>query len=221
MKKYVAYFRVSTKGQIESGLGLDGQRKAVLDFTKNCQNCIIAEYTEREKSSGKNDNRAELLKAIDYAKRNDAILLIAKLDRLSRNASFIFTLRDTGVNFLCCDMPDANNLTIGIFAVLAQHERELISSRTKAALEARKEKFGEWRKGVITSEARQRAMNTIKEKAKNNENTKRATNYAKSLRESGLTLQKIADRLNNETFRTPNGGMFCRKTVSRVLLKVA
>lgn len=93
---------------------------------------IIAEFTEVE--SGKNNQRAQLAAAIDRAKKENAVLVIAKLDRLSRNASFIFTLRDSGVNFQCVDMPDANTLTIGIFATLAQHERELISSRTKAEL---------------------------------------------------------------------------------------
>lgn len=88
--------------------------------------------------SGKKNNRPQLLAAIEYARKVKATLIIAKLDRLSRNASFIFTLRDSGVDFVCADMPDANTLTIGIFAVLAQHERELISSRTKAALQMKK-----------------------------------------------------------------------------------
>ena len=124
--KYVAYYRVSTKAQGDSGLGLEGQRSAVFNFVKGT---IVAEFTEVE--SGKNNQRAQLSAAIDRAKKENAVLVIAKLDRLSRNASFIFTLRDSGVNFQCVDMPDANTLTIGIFATLAQHERELISSRTK------------------------------------------------------------------------------------------
>src|SRR4030095_6309592 len=92
----------------------------------------IASFTEKE--SGKINSRPQLLTAIDYAKEHSATLLIAKLDRLSRNASFIMTLRDTGVNFVCCDMPEANTLTIGIMAVMAQDERERISRRTKDAL---------------------------------------------------------------------------------------
>jgi DNA invertase Pin-like site-specific DNA recombinase len=95
----------------------------------------VAEYTEIE--SGKNNQRVQLTAAIDRSKKEGAILVIAKLDRLSRNASFIFTLWDSGVNFQCVDMPDANTLTVGIFATLAQHEREPISSRTKAALQAK------------------------------------------------------------------------------------
>jgi DNA invertase Pin-like site-specific DNA recombinase len=122
VQKYVAYYRVSTQKQGNSGLGLDSQRQQVQSFV-NCTTCIIAEYTEIE--SGKNNNREQLLAAIATAKKEGAKLVIAKLDRLSRNANFIFTLRDSGVDFVCADMPDANTLTIGIFAVMAQHEREL------------------------------------------------------------------------------------------------
>ena len=88
--------------------------------------------------SGNKNNRPQLSAAIGYARKIKATLIIANLDRLSRNAAFIFTLKDSGVDFVCADMPDANTLTIGIFPVLAQHERELISSRTKAALQAKK-----------------------------------------------------------------------------------
>ncbi|SFF36436.1 recombinase family protein [Spirosoma endophyticum] len=116
--KYVAYYRVSTKAQGESGLGLEAQRSSVAGFVKGG---VLAEFTEVE--SGKNNQRVQLGAAIDCAKKEGAILVIAKLDRLSRNASFIFTLRDSGVNFQCVDMPDANTLTIGIFATLAQHDR--------------------------------------------------------------------------------------------------
>lgn len=130
--RYIAYYRVSTRVQGESGLGLDGQRMAVTNFVRGP---VVAEFTEVE--SGKNNQRVQLAAAIDWAKREGAVLVIAKLDRLSRNASFIFTLSDSGVNFQCVDMPDANTLTIGIFATLAQHERELISSRTKSALQAK------------------------------------------------------------------------------------
>ncbi len=134
MKNYVAYYRVSTIKQGFSGLGLEAQREAIQRFLGNAP--IIAEYTEIE--SGSKNNRAELDKAILHAKNDSATLVIAKLDRLSRNVSFIFALRDAKVDFICADMPDANTMTIGIFAVLAQHERELISYRTKAALQAKK-----------------------------------------------------------------------------------
>lgn len=136
MKNYVAYYRVSTKQQGYTRLGLDAQKSAVLDYARYSGGRILFEYTEIE--SGRKDQRQELHKAISIAKANGAVLLIAKLDRLARNAGFIFTLRDAGVSFVCCDMPDANTLTIGIFAALAQYEAELISSRTKAALAQKK-----------------------------------------------------------------------------------
>lgn len=135
MKKYVSYLRVSTVKQGQSRLGLEAQRRAVAQYAKE-GSAILAEYVEVE--SGKNNERLELYKAIEQARSSNACLLIAKLDRLSRDAAFIFTLRNTGIDFVCADMPEANTLTIGIFAVLAQHERELISSRTKAALGAKK-----------------------------------------------------------------------------------
>jgi DNA invertase Pin-like site-specific DNA recombinase len=120
MMNYVAYYRVSTKKQGQSGLGLESQRELVKRFLKP-GDTLLQEYIEVE--SGKRNDRLQLEAAIAFAKQHQAQLLIAKLDRLSRNASFIFKLRDSHVNFLAVDMPDANTLTIGIFAVLAQHER--------------------------------------------------------------------------------------------------
>jgi len=131
MTKYISYYRVSTQKQGKSGLGIDAQKTAVSNFIgKNA--ILINEFEEVE--SGKNDERPQLYKAIEQCKKENAILLIAKLDRLSRNVSFIYTLKDSKVDFRCCDMPDANSLTIGIMAVLAQDERERISQRTKSAL---------------------------------------------------------------------------------------
>src|SRR6056297_1708444 len=134
MEKFIAYYRVSTKQQGASGLGLEAQKTAVKNFIHSRgASEIPPPFTEIE--SGKNDDRQELRKAISRCKETGATLLIAKLDRLSRNASFIFTLRDelqqAGVDFIACDMPEANTLTIGIMATMAQHEREIISKRTK------------------------------------------------------------------------------------------
>lgn len=132
-RRSVDYYRVSTRAQGDSGLGLEAQRAAVAGFVKGV---IMAEFTEVE--SGKNNQRVQLATVIDRSKKEGAVLMIAKLDRLSRNASFIFTLRDSGVNFQCVDIPDANTVIVGIFPTLAQHERELISQRTKAALAAKR-----------------------------------------------------------------------------------
>jgi DNA invertase Pin-like site-specific DNA recombinase len=213
MKNYVAYYRVSTKQQGASGLGLDAQRAAVRSFTK-CENCIIAEYTEIE--SGKNDKREQLHAAIAHAKEAGATLIIAKLDRLSRNASFIFALRDSGVEFVCADMPDANTLTIGIFALLAQHERETISQRTKAALQAAKArgvKLGNPQNLTETA----RINSAISRRKQARERSQQAAEVAALLREKGLSLRKIAERLNLRGFCTSNGKKFQATSVLRLL----
>ncbi len=119
---YVPYYRVSTAGQGKSGLGLSAQREIVNRFVKAGDH-LLTEFVEVE--SGKRADRPQLAAAMALAKQAGARLLIAKLDRLSRNVSFIFSLRNAEVNFVACDIPDANTLTVGIMAVLAQHEREL------------------------------------------------------------------------------------------------
>ena len=119
MIDYIAYYRVSTQQQGRSGLGLEAQRQAVRSFLKG-NGTLLQEFTEVE--SGKRNDRPQLNEAIAQAQRTGATLLIAKLDRLSRNAGFIFALRDSGVKFLAVDMPDANHLTVGILAVIADHE---------------------------------------------------------------------------------------------------
>ena len=132
--KFVPYYRVSTAKQGRSGLGLEAQQASVQAYLKDGQ--IVAEYIEVE--TGKRNDRPELAQAIEHARREGATLIIAKLDRLARSVAFIFALRDSGVKFIACDMPEANTLTIGLLAALAQHERELISERTTAALRAKK-----------------------------------------------------------------------------------
>jgi DNA invertase Pin-like site-specific DNA recombinase len=134
--KFVAYYRVSTDKQGQSGLGLDGQRQAVMNYLNGGPWRLVAEHTEVE--SGKRNARPELQKALAACRRHKAKLCIAKLDRLSRNLAFIATLMDSGVEFVATDNPHANKLTIHILAAVAEHEREAISQRTKAALAAAK-----------------------------------------------------------------------------------
>jgi DNA invertase Pin-like site-specific DNA recombinase len=215
--KYVAYYRVSTRAQGDSGLGLEAQRSAVANFVKGA---IIAEYTEVE--SGKNNQRIELSAAIERAKKEGAVLVIAKLDRLSRNASFIFTLRDSGVNFQCVDMPDANTLTIGIFATLAQHERELISSRTKAALQAKIAKGATLGKPEnLTPDAQAKGVAGNARRAANNENNRRASSMAEMMNSNGKNYTQIAQELNRAGFRTSMGCQFQATQVMRLLKRQA
>lgn len=211
--RYVAYYRVSTQKQGKSGLGLEAQQAAVTSFVKGP---ILATFTEVE--SGKNDQRVELSKAIDRAKQDRATLVIAKLDRLSRNASFIFALKDSGVDFQCVDMPDANTLTVGIFATLAQHERELISSRTRSALAAKKAQGAELGKpDNLTHAAQLKGAAANRAKAVNGVEAKKALGYARSLRDRKQTFAQIAEALNSSGFRTARGAHYFPTQVQRLL----
>src|SRR5271166_1804391 len=137
---YVGYYRVSTERQGRSGLGLEAQQTAVEAFiaSKGDDAKLVASYVEVE-SGKRSDNRPELTKAMEHARLTGSTLLIAKLDRLSRDAHFLLGLQKAGVRFVAADMPEANELVVGIMAVIAQAERKMISTRTKAALaEARK-----------------------------------------------------------------------------------
>jgi DNA invertase Pin-like site-specific DNA recombinase len=134
--RFIAPERVSTARQGQSGLGLEAQLRAIDDFAASRGAEVLARFTEVE--SGKHANRPELQMALHLAKVTGATLVIAQLDRLSRNAAFLLALRDSGVKFLAVDMPEANDLTVGIMALVAQAEREAISKRTKEALQAAK-----------------------------------------------------------------------------------
>lgn len=134
--KCVAYLRVSTARQGQSGLGLEAQRTAISTFVSQRQGCVLDTFVEVE--SGKVDTRPELAKALHLVRITGATLVIAKLDRLSRNAAFLLTLQDSGARFVAADMPDANELTVGIMALVAQQERQAISKRTREALQAAK-----------------------------------------------------------------------------------
>jgi len=134
--KYVAYYRVSTAKQGIAGFGMEAQQQAVENFLAGKDVELINEYREME--SGAKNDRPQLHKALRKCRLTGATLLIAKLDRLSRNRRFLMDLADSTINFVCCDMPEANNLTVGLLACLADYERQLISERTKAALAAAK-----------------------------------------------------------------------------------
>jgi len=213
MKQFVAYYRVSTQKQGSSGLGLHAQRSTVKQFIG--MNLLLSEFTEIE--SGKNDRRIELQKAIDYAKINNATLVIAKLDRLSRNASFIFQLRDSNVDFTCCDIPDANTMTIGIFALLAQQEREMISDRTKKALKAKKAQgFILGKPENFTDESRMEGRVAHHELAIENENNRRAYSFIQVLRNQKATYRSIAQKLNDAGFKTSKGNSFYGNSIKQL-----
>lgn len=196
-----------------SGLGLEAQKSSVKDFL-NSDDKLVAEYEETE--SGKKNDRIELLKAIEECKQTNSTLLIAKLDRLSRNVKFIYTLKDSNVDFVCCDMPDANSVTIGILAVLAQEERERTSRRTKKALaELRKKGVKLGSPQNLTNEARKKGTQAIILNARENSNNKKATSLIVLLRKDNLSYRKIANKLNDDGFKTRRGKEF---SASQVLI---
>jgi len=158
--KFIAYFRVNTDRQGKSGLGLAARREAVMSYLDGGRWALVDEFTEIE--SGKRNDRPELEKALAACKRQKAKLVIAKLDRLSRNLAFIAALMDSGVEFVAVDNPHATKLTVHILAAVAQHEREIISARTSAALQAAKAR-GKRLGNPKLSEARRHAEAAKKE----------------------------------------------------------
>jgi DNA invertase Pin-like site-specific DNA recombinase len=213
--KYVAYYRVSTQKQGVSGLGLEAQKASVANYVKDGSS-LVSEYTEVE--SGKNNSRPQLALAIAQTKAQGATLLIAKLDRLSRNLSFIFTLRDTGVLFQAADMRDANTLTIGLIGTVAQHERETIAARTKAALQAKKAR-GEQLGNIanLTTTGRAKGRETQQYNAKTAKANVQAAELIRLYTDNGKTLREIAACLNSKGYTTRRGCQFTAATVQRLL----
>jgi DNA invertase Pin-like site-specific DNA recombinase len=212
MPAYFAYYRVSTKQQGASGLGLEAQQAAVVSFLKGVQ--PQGEYIEVE--SGKKNQRPQLLAALAAARAAGGVLLIAKLDRLSRNASFIFTLRDSGVDFVCCDMPDANTLTVGLFAVLAQHERETISKRTKDALAAKKSRGAVLGTPANLTAARDQSLLVRRAHLQQHSGLRQTAAFIASRRAQGVSFRQLAGELNALGFTAPRGGAFNQKQVQRL-----
>jgi DNA invertase Pin-like site-specific DNA recombinase len=222
--KLVPYYRVSTQKQGRSGLGLDAQRTAVEAYAARVGAKIERSFTEVE--SGKNNRRPELAKAMHLAKVTGATLTIAKLDRLSRNAAFLLTLRDSGVRFIAADMPDANELTVGIMALVAQQEREAISRRTREALAAAK------RRGVrLGNPNGARALTRAKRgnrasleviRAKADQHAENLRPVIAALAEDGITsLAAIAAELNERGMLTPRGGQWHKSSVGNLLARLA
>jgi DNA invertase Pin-like site-specific DNA recombinase len=227
MKTFVTYLRVSTQAQGNSGLGIEAQRTAVLNCIKAEQGELAAEYLEIE--SGKNDRRPELTKAIQFCKRTGATLLIARLDRLSRNVRFLFEIKESGIDIKAADTPQLNTLTLGFLAVVAQSERETISSRVKAALVEKVKRDGEWRTGrrkdgsrILDDKATRRSVEIRQQAAETNPDTTRAKALLAAVYGGGkhTTLQAAADMLNEAGFCTPNGRKFQPTTVARLKSKL-
>lgn len=218
--KFVAYYRVSTNKQEQSGLGLEAQRAHVQAFAQRLEGTILSEYTDIE--SGKSNKRQELAKAMHQAKTTGATLLIAKLDRLSRDVNFISGLMKSDVQFLACDNPSANKLTIHIYAAMAEHEREQIADRTRRALAALKARGVELGTPAnFSAEGRAKGRETRKQQALDNDANRRATAYAQQLRDSGKSYTEVAAKLTAEGFTTSTGKPFSQPVQVQRLLNRA
>jgi DNA invertase Pin-like site-specific DNA recombinase len=223
--KLVAYYRVSTKKQGKSGLGLEGQQAAVEAHAKAMSATVLKAYTEVE--TGKRADRPQLQAAIAHAKLTKATLVIAKLDRLSRNVAFLSALMESGVEFVACDNPCADKFTIHVLACVAEKELRDISSRTKSALSAYKARGG------LLGSARPELRSNLNEASQakgraigNATNSKSAQDAYASLvpmmqemRTTGSTLQSIAVKLNEEGYTTRRGNPWSPKQVELVLAR--
>ena len=216
--EYIAYYRVSTKQQGLSGLGLESQRDSVKRYIDSVGGKLLNEF--KDIASAKDDNRANLNKAIKDCQKHKAILVIKKLDRLSRGGFKIAVrLEDLGVKYIESDSPNDNELLKNLKLAIAKDERQKISERTKAALaELKKKGVTLGRTQNLTQEGRAKGAKAMALKAELNENNRRARAYAKVLRDNGAKLQGIADELNNGGFKTSRGKEFQAVQVSRLLV---
>ena len=210
MAVFIAYYRVSTDRQGASGLGLDAQRAAVARHLGE-QGQLIAEYTEIE-SGRRHTNRPQLLAALEECRKRRAVLLIARLDRLARNVAFIANLMESKADFIAVDMPQATRLTIHILAAVAEHEREMISKRTKAAL-AEAKRRGTRLGNPRIDEARPLALAAHHALSPAAEVGKLMTEW----RAQGKTLRAIAHDLNRLNIRPPRGRQWYASSVRNQL----
>ena len=214
---YVAYLRQSTKKQEISGLGIEAQREIIQKFLG--QEKPVAEYVETE--SGKKTDRPKLAEALALCRKTKSTLIVAKLDRLSRNVAFTSKLLESDVEIKFCDFPEANRLVLHIIASIAEYEAGLISQRTKQSLKAKKAR------GILLGKpenltnnldrAIENSKRAIRKKAKDNPNNKRAVAMLKVLVEQELSLSEMARRLNEEGFVTSQGKKFSAWQVSVLL----
>jgi DNA invertase Pin-like site-specific DNA recombinase len=218
--QYIAYLRVSTQKQGFSGLGLEAQKEIIQNFLYDKN--PIAEYIEVESGRKTDKGRPKLKEALEVCRKTGAKLIVAKLDRLARNVAFLSQLLESDVDIIFCDFPQANKMVLHILAAISQYEAELVATRTKQALAAKKAR------GAVLGNpdhllenldsAIAKSVETNKRKAEENPNNKRAAAMLKVLAKEGKTLQEMADYLNEQGFTTSKGYKFTRSAVL-VLLK--
>jgi DNA invertase Pin-like site-specific DNA recombinase len=221
MQKFIAYYRVSTKKQGRSGLGLEAQKDAVTAYLQSVNGALVEEFIEVEHGTRKGNGRPQLAAALASCRVHGATLCIAKLDRLARNVAFISNLMESHVEFCACDFPQANRLTIHILAAIAEHEAEMISARTKAALAAAK------RRGVALGGDRgnctliARKGNRVSALVRSETAQRRAADLLpviEALRAEGAqSLRQIAAGLNQRGILTARGGEWSPAQVMRIM----
>lgn len=220
--KFISYLRVSTDKQGRSGLGLEAQRHAVENYLNGGSWELLEEYLEVE--SGRRDDRPQLQKALHHAKVTGAMLIIAKLDRLSRDAHFLLGLQKAGVRFVAADMPEANETMVGFMAIMAQHEREMISRRTKEALAAAKArgvKLGNPKGAAhLHGLGNAAAVEAVKENAARR--TADLQPVVEDIQAAGFTsVRGLARELNRRGILTPRGGRWHPTSAARLLERLA
>lgn len=214
MEKYIGYVRTSTGRQ---SLGLEEQQTQIIDFVIQNNDELIDIIVEQE--SGKNNNRKGLERALEQCVKNGYTLLFTKLDRLSRELEFLFTIRNRGIKLRCIALPELNTLTLGIFGTIAMYERELISQRTRASLqELRKTKSLGTIKN-LTQEGRQKGTAVVIQQKNENENWNRAHLFIEhfQLKNSYMKLSEVSNLLNEQGYKTRNGCKYSPATVRRLI----
>jgi len=213
--KFVAYYRVSTARQGRSGLGLEAQQKAVLDYLNGGSWELIGEFTEAE--SGKRDNRPQFREALRLCKKTGATLIVARLNRLSRDLGFIVRLMESKVEFTCCDMPEASKFTLHIMAAMAEQERENISASTKAGLAAAKAR------GVVLGNpdiANIQKLGGAATKAKAVQHAENIMPVINQIMEAGIVSYRgIAKALEARGLKTAKGGDWGPQQVKNIIAR--
>jgi DNA invertase Pin-like site-specific DNA recombinase len=210
MPRFIAYFRVSTRRQEVSGLGLEAQREAVAAHVAGCGGRVILTFQEIE--SGKRNDRPQIAAALVACRARKAVLIIAKLDRLARNVHFVSGLLESGVDFIACDNPHASKFTIHILAAVAELEREQISERIVAALAAAKARGVKLGNPNLAA-ARQRALET----RRTHKPAPELVAIVVGLARQGCSQHEIARRLNRLGLRTGRGKPFFQATIRKLL----
>jgi DNA invertase Pin-like site-specific DNA recombinase len=223
--RFVAYYRVSTKMQGASGLGLDAQRAAVERHVAAVGGRLVGEpFVEVE--SGRKNDRPQLAAALAACRKHRAVLVVAKLDRLARNVAFISNLMDSGIEFVAADMPQVTRLTAHILSAVAEEEARMISARTKAALaaaKARGKKLGGYRENAGDVRPHAKQGGTASGAVRREKAEARAADLApvvEELRAAGDTFRKIAEGLNARGIRAARGGEWSAIQVSRLLSRL-